>query len=322
MKSTVIIPNYNGIKFVENCMRALEKETSTKYHICVVDNGSTDGSKEWIGKNCPQVQMICLEENTGFCGAVNAGLKACKTPYVILLNNDTQVEYGFVKALENALEKEKKSFSVSAKMVDMYHKDLLDGAGDLYCALGWAFALGKGKQVKENYTKPQEIFSACGGAVIYRRELLEEIGGFDQNHFAYLEDCDVGYRAQIFGYRNYYTPEAVVYHAGSGVSGSRHNEFKVNLSSRNSIYLIYKNMPLGQILLNLPFLLPGFGIKYLFFVKKGLGNTYKKGIKKGIELCRSQEGKRRKIPFSWRYFPAYIRIQWKLWINVVRRFMG
>ena len=322
MKSTVIIPNYNGMKFIENCMKALEREVSTDYQICVVDNCSTDGSGEWVEKHCPGVQLISLGENTGFCGAVNAGIKAAKTPYVILLNNDTQVQYGFVKALETALEKEKKSFAVSAKMVDMYQKEVLDGAGDLYCALGWAFALGKGKSVKEHYTKSQEIFSACGGAVIYRKEVLEEIGGFDRNHFAYLEDCDLGYRAQIFGYRNYYTPEAVVYHAGSGVSGSRHNEFKVTLSSRNSVYLVYKNMPALQIVLNLPFLIPGFLIKYLFFIKKGLGHTYRKGIVKGIKLCISEEGRRKKISFQWIHLRNYCRIQWKLWFNTVRRFVG
>lgn len=322
MKSTVIIPNYNGIKFIENCMKALEKETSVKYHICVVDNGSTDGSKEWVEQNCPYAEVISMGKNTGFCGAVNAGIRASKTPYVILLNNDTEVAYGFVKELENALEREKKSFSVSAKMIDLYHKDILDGAGDLYCALGWAFALGKGKTVEGNYEKFREVFSACGGAVIYKKEILEEIGYFDENHFAYLEDCDLGYRAQIFGYRNFYTPKAVVYHAGSGVSGSKHNEFKVNLSSRNSIYLIYKNMPAMQVIINLPFLMAGFLVKYFFFVKKGLGKTYRKGIMKGLKLSFSEEGRRRKITFFWCHLPNYIRIQWKLWCNTVRRFVG
>lgn len=322
IKSTLIIPNYNGIKFMENCMKALEKETSTKYHICVVDNGSTDGSREWVMKNCPKVQLIALPENTGFCGAVNAGIKASKTPYVILLNNDTEVEYGFVKALEEALEKERKSFSVSAKMVDLYDKSVLDGAGDLYCALGWAFARGKGKKVKGNYEERAEIFSACGGAVIYKKDILNEIGIFDENHFAYLEDCDLGYRAQLFGYRNYYTPNAVVYHAGSGVSGSKHNEFKVSLSSKNSVYLIYKNMPLLQIVINLPFLVPGFLVKYLFFVKKGLGNTYRKGIVQGIRLAFSEEGRKHKVGFCFQRIPNYVRIQWKLLRNVVCRFMG
>ncbi|MBR5316965.1 MAG: glycosyltransferase family 2 protein [Lachnospiraceae bacterium] len=322
MKSTVIIPNYNGMKFIENCMKALAKETSTSYHICVVDNGSEDGSREWVEKNCPRVQVIALGENTGFCGAVNAGIAATKTPYVILLNNDTEVEYGFVKALETALEREEKSFSVSAKMVDLYNKEVLDGAGDLYCALGWAFARGKGKSVNDNYTKAEEVFSACGGAVIYKKEILDKIGTFDENHFAYLEDCDLGYRAQIFGYRNYYTPDAVVYHAGSGVSGSRYNDFKVSLASKNSIYLIYKNMPLLQIVLNLPILIPGFLIKYIFFIKKGLGHTYRKGILKGVQLCNSKEGKIKKIPFKWNNLGNYCRIQWKLWINIIRRFVA
>lgn len=322
MKSTVIIPNYNGMKFIANCMKALEKETSVPYRILVVDNGSEDGSAEWVQTHYPKAEVILLGENTGFCGAVNAGIAASDTPYVILLNNDTEVEYGFVKELELALEKEKKSFCVQAKMVNMYEKQILDGAGDLYCAFGWAFALGKGRTVKGHYEKSAEIFSGCGGAVIYRRSVLEEIGLMDPNHFAYLEDCDLGYRAQIYGYRSYYTPKAVVCHAGSGVSGSRHNEFKVDLSSANSVYLIYKNMPLGQILLNLPFLTVGFLVKYFFFVRKGFGHTYRKGWMRGLRMCFGKEGKERKIPFSFLRLPNYVRIQWKLWVNMVRRFVG
>ena len=322
MKSTVIIPNYNGMKFIKNCIKTLQQEMSTTFHICIVDNGSTDGSLQWIQQNCPQATLIALPENIGFCGAVNRGIEVAETPYVILLNNDTEVAFGFVKALEDAWEQHPKAFSVSAKMVDLYQKDILDGAGDLYCALGWAFALGKGKKVSESYLKEQEIFSACGGAVIYRKDILKKIGTFDENHFAYLEDCDLGYRAQLYGYRNFYTPDAVVYHAGSGVSGSKHNEFKVNLSSRNSIYLIYKNMPLFQVLLNLPFFLAGFGVKYLFFLRKGLGSTYRKGLWKGVMLSCSKEGKKHKQPFSWKKIPYYCRIQWKLWVNIFRRFAG
>lgn len=100
---------------------------------------------------------------------------------------------------------------------------------------------------------------------------VAKIGYFDENHFAYLEDIDIGYRARIFGYQNGYCPDAIVYHAGSGASGSRYNAFKVDLSSRNSIYLIYKNMPLLQLILNLPFLLLGFLVKTLFFIKRDLG---------------------------------------------------
>ena len=261
---TVVIPNWNGSKYLEKCLDALLMQQGV-FDVVVVDNGSTDGSVELLQDKYPQVKCILLNENTGFCHACNEGMKASDTPYVLLLNNDTEVLPGFVENLVQAIEKDEKIFSVSAQMLQIQNPELIDSAGDMYTIMGWGYSRGKGKTA-EDYDKAVKIFSACGGAAIYRKSILEKIGFLDENHFAYLEDCDLGYRAQIFGYRNYYTPKAVVKHAGSGVSGSMHNEFKVNLSSKNSVYLIYKNMPLLQILLNLPFLIPGFLVKYLFFV--------------------------------------------------------
>ena len=120
----------------------------------------------------------------------------------------------------------------------------------------------------------------CGGAAIYRKKIMEKIGYFDEEHFAYLEDTDIGYRARIYGYENWYAPDAVVYHVGSGTSGSRYNHFKTRYSSRNNIYLIYKNMPLLQIILNLPFLVAGFLIKFLFTKRNGkrIPGRYQKRI--------------------------------------------
>ena len=322
MKTTVIIPNYNGKEYLRQCLQSLSMCRPSDFHILVVDNGSTDGSVELLKEEFPQVESIFLSENTGFAPAVNRGLERTKTPYGLLLNNDTTVEPDFVKKMEEAIEIHKDAFSVSAKMLMMQDKTLLDGAGDLYCALGWAFALGKGKKADENYTKPARIFSSCGGAVIYRMELFKEVGLFDENHFAYLEDVDVGYRARIAGYSNWYEPSAVVYHAGSGFSGSRYNEFKVNLSSRNSIYLVLKNMPFLQIIINFPFLLLGFFTKTVFFVRKGYGHTYCKGLIKGISLYFSKEGKRHKVYFKVKNFKNYLRIEWELLYNIFRRFTG
>ena len=128
----------------------------------------------------------------------------------------------------------------------------------------------------------------------------------------------MGYRARIYGYKNRYLPEAVVYHAGSGTTGSRYNEFKVRHSSRNNVYMIYKNMPMAQILLNLPFLAAGFLVKYLFFLKKGYGTLYAKGLAEGITMAR--EGK--KVPFQARNLKNYAKIQIELWVNIVRRLRG
>lgn len=320
MKTTIVIPNYNGMKYMEACLQSIYEGASAP-EVIVVDNGSKDGSRELVIERFPQVRLICFHENKGFCTAVNTGIKAADTEYVLLLNNDTTVDREFVQRLEKAIDRRKDAFSVGAKLLSMKEPDIIDDAGDMYCALGWAYALGKGRG-RELYHKEREIFAACAGAAIYRRSVFESIGYFDENHFAYLEDIDIGYRAKLAGFRNYFAPDALVYHAGSSVSGSRYNEFKVRLSSRNSIYLIYKNMPALQILLNLPFLLPGFLVKALFFLKKGLGRIYLEGLAEGLKLSFSEKGRKEKTVFRIEHIGNYIRIQLELWRNIILRFFG
>ena len=320
MDVTVVIPNYNGMKYIDACLKSLYEGTLVP-KVIVVDNGSADGSAEFVEKKYPACRLIRFKENKGFCMAVNEGIRAADTEYVILLNNDTEVDKDFARNLRNAITGRKKAFSVGAKMLSLQKMDIIDDAGDLYCALGWAFALGKGRS-KENYNKPAEIFAACAGAAIYKKSVFDVIGYFDDNHFAYLEDIDIGYRAKISGFHNYYAPDALVYHAGSAVSGSRYNEFKVKLASRNSIYLIYKNMPFLQILLNLVFLFSGIAVKALFFMKKGMGKVYLNGIAEGCRLSLSEKGRKEKVPFRPECLGNYIRIQIELWWNMLRRVCG
>ena len=310
---SIVIPNYNGKHFLEDCLKAVFAQDIKDQEVIVVDNGSTDGSLEYLNAY-PGVRTIAMDKNYGFCGAVNAGIKAAKSDYVILLNNDTEVDKNFTKELLNAIEADEKIFSCSSKMVQFQDRSLMDDAGDYYCALGWAFGRGKGGHV-DDYTEPVDVFASCAGAAIYRKKMLESLGYFDENHFAYLEDIDLGYRARIQGYRNVYAPKAIVYHVGSGFSGSTHNAFKVKLSSRNSVYLAYKNMPFLQILLNSPFLLLGHGVKFLFFLKKGLGKEYVQGVKEGFALCKREK----KVRFLWKNVPNYCRIQLELWLNMARR---
>ncbi|HKM35914.1 MAG TPA: glycosyltransferase family 2 protein [Lachnospiraceae bacterium] len=322
MQTTIVIPNYNGMYFLEDCLKTLTADISSfGASVMIVDNGSEDGSVQWIKSNYPRVRLITLPENTGFCKAVNVGIKAAQTPYVILLNNDTKVKFGFTKALTRAIAASDSIFSVSAKMLDMKNDTIIDNAGDLYTALGWAFARGKGKKADE-WNKSAHVFSACGGASIYRKEVIEKLGYFDENHFAYLEDVDIGWRARIFGYTNLYEPKAQVLHAGSAVSGSRYNRFKVGLSSANSVYIIGKNMPLLQILINLPFLLLGFLIKTLFFTLKGMGLTYIHGCLQGLKRCFTSEGRKHKVKFQFSHLGNYTRLQLELWWNMVLRIVG
>jgi Predicted glycosyltransferases len=310
----VVIPNYNGLIYLKDCLEALRQQTNKDFTTIIVDNNSSDGSLEFIREHYDEVEIIALAENTGFCGAVNRGIEATSTPYVILLNNDTVVEAEFVAELYQAMEREKEAFSGQAKMLQLHQPTLIDAAGNYYNALGWAFAKGKDKS-KDLYNEECQIFASCAGAAIYRRTVLDEIGLFDEKHFAYLEDIDIGYRARIRGYNNIYIPRAVVFHVGSGTTGSQYNQFKIRYSSRNNIYLIYKNMPTLQIIINFPFLLMGFILKWLFFMRKGMGKEYLAGIKNGISLsCQGEKEK-----FKWKNLKNYIKIQVELFVNIFRR---
>lgn len=304
-KVTIIIPNYNGLKFMEPCFKALRAQSDQNFELLVVDNGSTDGSVKWLEDH--QIPSIFLEENTGFSGAVNIGIRESVTPYVILLNNDTEPQPDYVKEMVKAIERSPKIFSVSSKMIQLYHKDLMDDAGDMYSVLGWAYQRGVG-QKSSGYQKTCRVFSACAGAAIYRREVFDEIGGFDEDHFAYLEDIDVGYRAKICGYENWYCPKAVVYHVGSGTSGSKYNSFKVKLAARNNLYLNYKNMPLLQLILNFLPILAGMAVKYMFFRRIGFATDYIEGVKEGLKTLK----KTKKVRFQMIRLGNYIRIEGEL----------
>lgn len=320
-KVTVVIPNYNGIKYMKNCLESLYRQQTSDntFPVIIVDNGSSDGSPGLVESQFPDADVIRLDKNTGFSHAVNVGIRAAVTPYVILLNNDTVVKTGFVENLVRSIEESEKIFAVSSKMLMWDNPGLVDDAGDRYCALGWAFSRGKGKPAAQ-YERPAEVFAACGGAAIYRRSVFEKIGYFDEAHFMYLEDIDICYRAQIYGYHSRYEPQAQVIHAGSASSGSRYNTFKTKYSSANSVYLIGKNMPLFQLLLNLPFLMIGFLVKTVFFIPKKMGMLYVKGLVCGLKRCLSKKGQAEKVKFSWSRFGNYIAIQGQLYANMFRLF--
>ena len=295
---------------MEVCMESLYKQTWKDFEVIVVDNASKDGSVAYIKEHYPDIRLIEMDTNTGFSAAVNAGIKAAKAPYVFLLNNDTECEPNCVKELYHTIRKSKKNFSVSSQMIQYHNRECIDSAGDVYTVLGWAFNRGNGKQTSL-YSKEERVFTACAGAALYQKAVFDEIGYFDENFFAYREDIDIGYRARIHGYENIYCPTAKVYHIGSGTSGSKHNEFKVKLGVRNNIYLNYKNMPVPFLILNLPFLLIGYSIKWMYFIKKGFGRAYFEGMKDGFQNRK----KIKKEPFAWKYFGNYLLIQLELYIN-------
>jgi GT2 family glycosyltransferase len=312
---SVIIPNYNGIHFLKTCFNSLnaQKGQTGLKEVIIVDNNSSDNSAEFIKKNYPQFILIENKENLGFARAINQGIEVSSEKYIFVLNNDIELEKDCITNLLECIKQDSSIFAVSAKMIQYYEREKIDDAGDEYTILGWTKRVGYGKP-SDNYNTSRDIFSACAGAAIYRKSILEDIGYFDENFFAYMEDIDLSYRAKINGYKNVFCSEAIVYHVGSGTSGSRYNEFKIKLAARNNIYVLYKNMPWPQLIVNMPFLLMGYLIKYLFFLQKGHGSIYINGLKEGLTSLNHVN----KVKYKNKNIKNYLKIEWLLIKNTFK----
>ena len=315
MKVSVVTPNYNGEKFLKTFFESLNNDSELIGEVIIVDNGSTDNSKDYIKNNSFTfpVELIENRENVGFSPAVNQAILQAKNEYIFSLNNDTEVKKGSIRALVDLISSDDKIFSVQAKMLQYNNKELIDDVGDEYNLLAWTKKTGENHNCDE-YSEVCEIFSACAGAAMYKKSLLSEIGMFDDNFFAYMEDVDLAIRSRISGYRNLLCPDAIVYHIGSATSGSRYNEFKVRLAARNNVWVVYKNLPIPLKIVNFIFLFLGFLIKYLFFVKKGFGSIYLSGIREGL----STRGKIQKVKFKSKNTKNYFKIEYRLIINTFK----
>jgi len=315
MKVSVVTPNYNGKRFLKAFFESLENDSECIGEVIIVDNGSEDGSREFI-KNSSftfPVKLIENNQNMGFAPAVNQGIANARYEYIFSLNNDTEVRKGSIKHLVDTISSGDDIFSVQAKMLQYDNKDLIDDVGDEYNLLAWTKKTGENHR-SEEYVDVREIFSSCAGATLYRKSVLEELGMFDDNFFAYMEDVDLAIRSKINGYRNLLCPPAVVYHIGSATSGSRYNEFKVRLAARNNVWVVYKNIPIPFKITNFIFLFLGFFIKYLFFLRKGFGSVYFSGIKEGL----STRGKIEKTHFKSKNTINYLKFEYRLIINTIK----
>ena len=317
-RTVIVIPNYNGLRFLEDCMNAIDAQTVDHFVTLVIDNGSGEDDTRWLKfwqeKDKVHRKLILNKENLGFSGAVNQGIRWAmdhNIEFTLLLNNDTKVAPDFVEVLENRMDKDKakKVFAISSKMVKMHDPSIMDDAGDQMTVLGWQFQRGLDEPSSlQRWNTESEVFSACAGAAMYRTEHFEKVGLFDENHFAYLEDIDLCYRAQLYGYKVLYCPEALVHHVGSGTSGSKYNAFKVRLSARNSLYLLYKNLPLFMVILNILPILAGHLIKILFFTKKGFLKAYMEGIFEAFSKFKTlKRAKINEVP-PMRYLTLELRL--------------
>jgi GT2 family glycosyltransferase len=225
--------------------------------VVVVDNGSTDGSVEFLHRYFPEVRVIPFEENRGFSKAVNEGIRQAKGDYVLLLNNDVEADPQLLRQLHETIARLNGVDFCACRMMDFHRRELIDGAGDGFPRKGKAFRIGHGIKFGPPFDQGRRVFGACAGAGLYKRELFDDVGFFDEDFFAYHEDVDWNFRANLMGYRCFYVPGAVVYHIGSGTTGGLYNELTVFHNVRNMIHVIVKDLPAYLLLKYLPWIVWG-----------------------------------------------------------------
>jgi GT2 family glycosyltransferase len=238
--ASVIVPNWNGILHLPVCLDALRAQTYPNVETVLVDNGSTDGSQALVADQYPEVRLVALDHNLGLTGGNNAGFRTAAGEILISLNNDTEAEPGFVEAMVAALQDHREAGMAAAKMRLFDRRDLLHSAGDGYALDGIPYNRGVWQRDEGQFDEPGWIFGGCGGAVAYRRAMLDEVGLFDESFFMYCEDVDLNWRAQLAGWRCWYTPEAVVYHKLSATGGGPIASY---YTGRNTLWVIAKDYP-------------------------------------------------------------------------------
>lgn len=241
----VVIPNWNGHELIGECLDSLQNQ-SQDHHVIVVDNGSIDGSPEMIEQKYPAVELIKLPKNRGFAGGVNVGIQRAidsKAKYVALFNDDAAADKDWLKQLVTTLNENEKVGIATGKFLTADGKKI-DSTGDLYTTWGLPYPRGRDEPVSDKYDQDTDVFAATGGASLYRIELLEEIGLFDEDFFAYYEDNDISFRAQLAGWKVRYNPKAIAYHHIGATSG-KIKGFTTYQTMKNLPWLYWKNVPKG-----------------------------------------------------------------------------
>ncbi len=284
----IVIPNWNGESLLSCCLDSLKKQSHQRFHITVVDNGSTDGSLALLAREYSFVRVIAFPENRGFSVAVNAGLRKARCPWVLLLNNDMEVAPDCLARLADGIAAYPDHDFFALKMYNYHQRNILDGAGDAFLRGGAGYRLGTMEQDGERYSFDRPCFGACAGAGLYHQRLFARVGYFDEDFFAYLEDVDLNVRASQAECKCMFLASAKVYHIGSATTGAKYgskfNEITLRLSTRNSINLLVKNYSPLLLLRFFPTILIYQFFWFLFCVKKGHFCSWWRGMREALSF--------------------------------------
>lgn len=292
---SVIIVNWNGREHLVTCLPALFAQSFSDFEVILVDNGSTDGSLTWLKENFVQVRVIENQTNLGFTAANNQGMLAAQGELIALLNNDTQADQHWLAELVRAMQSDPSIGMVATNMRLADQPNLIDSAGIAIDRAGIAWGVDGGRE-RQPTTREEvrEVFGACGGAALYRRTMLAEIGLLDEDFFAYLEDVDLAWRAQWAGWRGVYAPMAQVLHHHSA-TGKRIPHLKSRLLGRNKLWLLAKNYPWPYLLWYLPIILLYEALSLGYALKEKRLNSALAGRLEAIRRLPAMLAKRQNI---------------------------
>jgi len=264
---SIVILNYNGKKFLTDCIESIKLETNHEYEIIVVDNASPDNSGRESAIKYPECKFILNERNLGVPEGLNIGIKNSSGEFIVLMNNDVKVTRGW---LDNFLDAYKNNGHAlyQPKFLKMINPEILDGTGDMINIFGFGFARDKGKKDHNVGNRIEEISYASGTCMFLPRKIISDVGYFDQKLFAYHEELDFGWRARLYGYKSFYVPNSIIYHYGSAGWGWSGKKFY--FLERNRWIVLLKNYSGKTIIKLLPSLFLIEIILLGFFTKKGL----------------------------------------------------
>ena len=237
---SVIVPNFNGLAVLHDCLESLATQDYPEIEVIVVDDGSSDVSPDLVERDFPAVRLIRLAKNGGFACAANMGMREARGQIIALLNNDAAAAPGWVRALVEALGRHPEAGAAASKMLLWDRAGVINSAGDIVRRNGMPDSRGVWEHDLGQYEDETEVFGGCGGAVAYRRTMLDEIGLFDERFYMYCEDVDLAFRAQYAGYTCVYVPRAVVRHRMSATGGGRLASYYVG---RNVVWLLARDFP-------------------------------------------------------------------------------
>ena len=254
---TVAVLSYDGRHLLEVILPSLARQSFRDFEVVVVDNGSRDDTVAWLAERWPQVEVVSLAHNVGVTAALNVCARAGRGELVGLFNNDLELDSDCLGELVAAMREHPQAGWAGAKLRDFEQRDVIDGAGDVFTWAATGGRRGHGERDVGQYDQPRAIFGACGGAALYRRSALEQVGEFDEDFFAFYEDVDWNLRAQLAGLSCRYVPGAIVYHMGSATIGRGLSDFTRYHLWRNTLWIIAKDLPASSLLRHAPHLLLG-----------------------------------------------------------------